>query len=247
MLLLAGPLPSSKAPVSLLAVCVLQQALKVASSAKLTSESRICVSAYTAAVLAQLLKTQVDPQPLCRAIIGMFPNHSGVQAQTSAVAGSNLKYVPAAEAVTPATDSRSAALHADHAVHAVDAVHAEQLKLPVEGQPLASLLGCAQRWLWCWQNPGTTPEPKLSQLSQSSLKTSPTLHEPKKSSEKRRKGESSLPAQGSSKRRRGTSDDEFTQVDPAVEYGQASDFCLFLHHKTVSCFEAIGLRPAGLS
>lgn len=127
---------------SLLAVSAVQQALKVACSSKLPSESRTWVSAYTAAVTAQLLRTQTDPQPLCRLVTGLFCQ----AADTSRSAATE-------------EDAEEAGAAAVGILNATGAEHAAVLSLPVEAQPLASLLGFTQDLLQLWQNPGSTSNP----------------------------------------------------------------------------------------
>lgn len=135
---------------SLLAVCALQQALKVACSSKLPSESRTWISAYTAGVLSQLLRIQIDPQPLCLLVIDLFSQAADSKAGTSASA-------PAAArgADTPQhaqqLDTDKSSNHAEHAV---------ELSLPVEAQTLASLLSFAQGLLQQWQSVGSTADPR---------------------------------------------------------------------------------------
>ena len=140
----AGGIQSKETAFSLLAVCALQQALKVACSSKLPSESRTWISAYTAAVLSQLLRVQIDPQPLVHIAIGIFGE----------AADSKL----AAEAATAA----AAAQHAQQPRRpgSNPAEHAVPLSLPAEAQTLASLLTFAQDLLHMWQNPGRTSHPR---------------------------------------------------------------------------------------
>ncbi len=133
---------------SLLGICILQQALKVACSSKLPSESRTWVSAYTAAVLAQLLRIQTGPQLLCHVIIDLFQQATDWKSAAPTTAAREAEAEAATEASRSAgraPDSSSA--HAEHAV---------VLSLPVQAQPLISLLGFAQDLLKRWQSPGRT-------------------------------------------------------------------------------------------
>ncbi len=172
----AGRLPSDP-PFSLLAISAVQQALKVACSSKLPSESRTWVSAYTAAVTAQLLRIQIDPQPLCYLVIGLFQ-----QAADSKSAGVTSTAQEAAGEVEPDA-AKAAGLDLKHAAHAV------VLSLPVEAQPLASLLGFAQDLLSRWQNHGRTSNPNTSNLFQADPSVSDTPEASRQGSKKKRKGE----------------------------------------------------------
>lgn len=138
----AGVKRSADPGFSLLAVCALQQALKVACSSKLPSESRTWISAYTAAVLSQLLRTQLDPQPLCHLIIGLF-----CQAAVS----------------KPAADTAQHAQQLTSTQSSNPAEHAVLLSLPSEAQTLAALFTCSQGLLQCWQSLGRTANPRQQQ------------------------------------------------------------------------------------
>ncbi|KAL0021866.1 hypothetical protein WJX77_009321 [Trebouxia sp. C0004] len=167
----------SDPPFSLLAISAVQQALKVACSSKLPSESRTWVSAYTTAVTAQLLRIQIDPQPLCSLVIGLFQ-----QAADSKSAGATSTAQEAAEEIEPdaAKAAEFASKYAEHAV---------VLSLPIEAQPLASLLGYAQDLLNRWQNHGRTWDPNPSKPLQADHSVSGTPEASRQSSKKKRKGE----------------------------------------------------------
>lgn len=146
---------------SLLAICALQQALKVACSSKLPSDSRTWISAYTAAVLSQLLKIQIDPQPLCHIIIGLFCQAADSKAGTSA-----------ADAVTCADTAQHAQqLNPDQSSN--HAEHAVVLSLPREAQTLASLFSYAQGLLQQWQSTGRTANPRQQQSGPQTLGANP--------------------------------------------------------------------------
>lgn len=160
---------------SLLAVCALQQALKVACSSKLPSDSRTWISAYTAAVLSQLLKTQVDPQPLCHIIVGLFCQAADSKAGTSA-------------AVTCAdTPQHAQQLKTDQSSN--HAEHAVVLSLPREAQTLASLFSYAQDLLQQWQSTGRTANPTQQQRDPETLGTGPCNTPEGSMTNKRRKAE----------------------------------------------------------
>lgn len=145
---------------SLLCVCALQQALKVACSGKLPSESRTWVAAYTATVLSQLMQLQTHPHMLCTVIIHMF-QHSAVtgtaqpkqsasirsHAQTPAASG--LHHTEHAEPSSSSTAAAETVAAGD-----LDSSHAERagiMNLPREAQPLASLFQIASDALHKWQ------------------------------------------------------------------------------------------------
>ena len=148
---------------SLLAVCALQQALKVACSSKLSSDSRTWISAYTAAVLSQLLRIQLDPQPLCHLIIDLFSQAAHSKAGRSASAAADAK-----DADTPqhaqllGTDQNS-----NHAEHAM------VLSLPVEAQTLTCLFSFTQGLLKQWQSIGRAADPRQQQPHQQTLGAAP--------------------------------------------------------------------------
>lgn len=144
---------------SLLAVCALQQTLKVACSSKLPSDSRTWISAYTAAVLSQLLRVQVDPQPLCHLVVDLFSQAADGKAGSSA---------SAAAAVTGAdTPQHEQQLGTNQ--NSNHAEHAMVLSLPVEAQTLASLLSFTQGLLQQWQRIGRTADPRQQQPHQQVL------------------------------------------------------------------------------
>ena len=176
-LCVAAGRPPSDPPFSLLAISAVQQALKVACSSKLPSESRTWVSAYTAAVTAQLLRIQIDPQPLCCLVIGLFQ-----QAADSKSAGVTSTALEAAGEVEPDA-AKTADLGLNHAAHAV------MLSLPVEAQPLASLLGFAQDLLSRWQNHGRTWDPNPNKPVQADQSVSDTPEASRQGSKMKRKGE----------------------------------------------------------
>ena len=136
---------------SLLAVCALQQALKVACSSKLPSESRTWISAYTARVLSQLLRIQIDPQPLCHLVIDLFSQAADSKAGTTS----------AAAAAATGADTPQQPLDTDE--NSNHAEHAAVLSLPVEAQTLASLLSFAQGLLQQWQSFGRTADRRQQQ------------------------------------------------------------------------------------
>ena len=144
----------------------LQQALKVACSSKLPSESRTWISAYTAAVLAQLLRVQINPQPLCHLVIDAF--HQAAPSK-------------------PATASPAAAAEAGRTAgsNAYHAEHAGVLSLPVEAQPLASLLRFAEDLLKTWHNLGRPAASHVGQPPDKNFDATPEGI--KRSSKKRRK------------------------------------------------------------
>ena len=178
LLWVAAGRPPSDPPFSLLAISAVQQALKVACSSKLPSESRTWVSAYTAAaVTAQLLRTQIDPQPLCCLVIGLFQ-----QAADSKSAGVTSTAQEAAGGVEPDA-AKAADVASTHAEHPV------VLSLPVEAQPLASLLRFAQDLLSQWLNHGRTLDPNTSKPLQADQSVSDTPEASTQGSKKKRKGE----------------------------------------------------------
>lgn len=142
---------------SLLAVGALQQALKVACSSKLPSESRTWISAYTATVLSQLLRIQVDPQPLCHLVIDLFSQAADSKAGSSAFAAATGADTPQ-HAQQLGIDPSS-----NHAEHAM------VLSLPVEAQTLASLLSFIQGLLQQWQSIIRTADPRQQQPHQQTL------------------------------------------------------------------------------
>ncbi len=169
--------PPSDPPFSLLAISAVEQALKVACSSKLPLESRTWVSAYTAAVTAQLLRIQIDPQPLCCLVVGLFR-----QAADSKSAGVTSTAQETAGEVEPDA-AKAADLASKHAERAV------MLSLPVEAQPLASLLGFAQDLLSQWQNYGRTSHPNPSKPVQADHSVRDTPEASSQGGEKKRKGE----------------------------------------------------------
>ena len=169
---------------SLLSVCALQQALKVACSGKLASESRTWISAYTAAVLSQLLTAQVDPRPLCHVVIQLMH-----QAADSSQAASG--------EASAATDA-DAAQHTQQAGKGLNATPAGLLLLPAEAQTLASLLTNAQDLLYQWHNPGRTTEFKAQQPADIATAFRDET-QGNKSSKKRRKAQLSQPDEVSSR------------------------------------------------
>ncbi len=177
LLCAAAGRPPSDPPFSLLPISAVQQALKVACSSKLPSESRTWVSAYTAAVTAQLLRIQIDPQPLCCLVIGLFQ-----QAADSKSAGV-ISTALAAAGEVELDAAKAADLPLKHAEHAV------VLSLPVEAQPLASLQGFAQDLLSRWQNHGRTSETNPSKPVQADQSASNTPEASTQGSKKKRKGE----------------------------------------------------------
>ncbi len=177
LLCVAAGRPPLDPPFSLLAISAVQQALKVAYSSKLPSESRTWVSAYTAAVTAQLLRTQIDPQPLCYLVIGLFQ-----QAADSKSAGVTSTALEAAGEAEPDA-AKAADVDLKHAEHAV------MLSLPVEAQPLASLLVFAQDLLHQWQNHGRTSLPSPSKPLQADHSVSDTPEASRQGMKKKRKGE----------------------------------------------------------
>ena len=182
---------------SLLAVCALQQALKVASSGKLTSESRTSISAYTAGVLARLIQFQIDPELLCHVIVGIFQNAALAASPAAAEAADK---AAAAEAQPSASRWPADSNHAEHAA---------PLQLPTEGQPLASLLGFVQRMLWCWQNRGRILKPEQP------VQRGFGLDEEQQSSKKRKKSQG---GQDDSSHGRSTKKHQRTSTNsPAVE------------------------------
>ena len=166
---------------SLLAVCALQQALKVACSSKLSSESRTWISAYTAAVLSQLLKIQNDPQPLCHLVIDLFSQAAKSKAGSSASA--------AADAAGADIPQHAQQLGTDQ--NSNHAEHAMVLSLPVEAQTLASLLSFAQGLLQQWQRIGRTAGFRKKQPHQQNLGGVPNSTPESLTSKKRRKAEGS--------------------------------------------------------
>ena len=164
---------------SLLAVCALQQALKVACSSKLSSDSCTWISAYTAAVLSQLLRIQLDPQPLCHLIIDLFSQAAHSKAGRSASAAADAK-----DADTPqhaqllGTDQNS-----NHAEHAM------VLSLPVEAQTLTCLFSFTQGLLKQWQSIGRAADPRQQQPHQQPLGAAPHDIPEGSTTQKRRKAE----------------------------------------------------------
>lgn len=170
---------------SLLAVCALQQALKVACSSKLPSESRTWISAYTAAVLSQLLKAQLNPQPLCHLIIGLFSQ--AADAKPAAVSGADT--AQHAQQLTKTQSSNPAE-------------HAVVLSLPVEAQTLAALFSSAKGSLHTWQNVGRTANPRQQQPPQRVAGTSPSKLSVSPKPGKRSRAEGSQPDSVSKKQKR---------------------------------------------
>ena len=160
---------------SLLAVCALQQALKVACSSKLPSESRAWISAYTAAVLSQLIRTQIDPQSLCHLVLDLFCQAADAKAATPV-------------AVTDA-DAAQHAQQLDNTQISNPAEHAVVLSLPNEAQTLASLLSCAQGVLHQWQSLGRTTNPRQPQPHQQSPGSDPSNLSGDSKTKKRRKAD----------------------------------------------------------
>ena len=180
---------------SLLAVCALQQALKVACSSKLPSNSRTWISAYTAAVLSQLLKIQIDPQPLCHIMIGLFCQAAYSKAGTSAADA-----VKCADTPQHAQQlNRAVSNHAEHAAvlslpgdmgpSSNHAEHAVVLSLPHEAQTLASLFSYAQGLLQQWQSTGSTANPRQQQPGAQTLGAGPCNTPEGLMTKKRRKAE----------------------------------------------------------
>ena len=129
-----------------MAICALQQALKVAYSDKLPSESRTWVAAYTATVLSQLLQLQTDPQTLCTVIVGVFQQTADAHAQNEHHSSATAHAVDKTGSA-PAQHA-TAGLNSDHAEHAG---HAGVLRLPKEAQTLVSLYNLAVDVRHNWQ------------------------------------------------------------------------------------------------
>ncbi|KAA6426422.1 MAG: hypothetical protein FRX49_03533 [Trebouxia sp. A1-2] len=202
--------PPSDPPFSLLVISAVQQALKVACFSKLPSESRTWVSAYTAAVTAQLLSVQIDPQPLCCLVIGLFQQAAEVTSSAQEAAGE----------VQPDA-AKAANLASKHAEHAV------VLSLPAEAQPLASLLGFAQGLLSRWQYHGTTLGPNLSKLLQADRRVSDTPQASRQGGKKKRKGEEVASGQVHSRKKQKSGPEAEESVE-MQEYGAARRLDLLL-------------------
>jgi len=110
-------------------------------------------------------------------VIGLFQ-----QAADSKSAGVTSTAQEAAGEVEPDA-AKAAALASNHAEHAV------VLSLPVEAQPLASLLGFAQDLVSQWQNHGRTLSPNPSKPLQVDPSVSNTPEASRQGSKKKRKGE----------------------------------------------------------
>ena len=126
-----------------MAICALQQALKVAYSDKVPSESRTWVAAYTATVLSQLLQLQTDPQTLCTVIIGVFQQTADAQTQ--------IEHQGLAAAHTVDKTGSPPAQHATAGLNSDHAEHAGVLLLPKEAQTLVSLYSLAISVMHKWQ------------------------------------------------------------------------------------------------
>lgn len=135
----------SNSKVSLLVTCALQQALKVAYSDKLPSESRTWVAAYTATVLSQLMWLQTDPQMLCIVIIGLFQQSADAAAQSKQT-DSATPHV--GNSTAPGTAQQGSA---PSSLNSSGAEHAAVLQLQLEAQTLASLYNLATSVLHKWQ------------------------------------------------------------------------------------------------
>ena len=135
---------------SLLVTCALQQALKVAYSGKLPSESRTWVAAYTATVLLQLIRLQTDPQMLCTVIIGLFQQSADAAAQFKPPGTTT----PHVETMTGPTTAQHGSARAS--LDPGTAEHAAVLQLPLEAMTLASLYNLATSVLHKWQGVATS-------------------------------------------------------------------------------------------
>ena len=199
---------------SLLAVCALQQALKVACSSKLSSDSCTWISAYTAAVLSQLLRIQLDPQPLCHLIIDLFSQAAHSKAGSSASAAADAK-----DADTPqhaqllGTDQNS-----NHAEHAM------VLSLPVEAQTSTCLFSFTQGLLKQWQGIGRAADPRQQQPHQQTLGAAPYDTPEGSTIQKRRRAEAIC--SDTMKKKKHKSEASLA-ASPPVD----SDFALQVHSK----------------
>lgn len=188
---------------SLLVTCVLQQALKVACSDRLPSESRTWVAAYTATVLSQLLHLQTDAQAMCSIVIGLFQQAADTIAQQ--------QQQQQQDTATAQTHDMTGAEPPQHASNSNSnhAEHAGTLQLPVEAQPLVSLFNLAVSVLHNWQRSSAFGVFNTDQSPSNIADASKHVAAPSASSGKKRKqGEQSAASQSSVKKQRKAAGDQ---------------------------------------
>lgn len=188
-----------------MAICALQQALKVAYSDKLPSESRTWVAAYTATVLSQLLQLQTDPQTLCTVIVGVF--------QLTADAHPQNEHHSSATAHTVHKTGSAPALHATAGLNSDHAGHAGVLQLPKEAQTLVSLYNLAVNVRHNWQvNTDTAWGTPVAKSNSTADALCASTSQPVSSGKKRKK-DRQVATERSAKKQRAVTEDQAVNAE----------------------------------